>query len=144
MAVIKDEAFLEFVQFVFKWEGGYVNDPNDSGGATKYGITKRWYPHLDIKNLTKEEAMDIYYKDYWLRAGCDKKFYPCNLLMFDTSVHMGIFRAKQIAEASLSWQDFILRRIEYYTKIPSAQYYLKGWINRCLGLWKEIKSKGGH
>lgn len=46
-------------------EGGYSNDPNDFGGETKYGISKRQYPHLDIKNLTIEEACDIYLKDYW-------------------------------------------------------------------------------
>ena len=41
-------------------EGGYVNDPRDSGGETKYGIAKKFYPNLDIKNLTVEQAKAIY------------------------------------------------------------------------------------
>lgn len=46
-------------------EGGYVDHPADPGGETKYGISKRAYPHLDIKGLSKEEARAIYFKDYW-------------------------------------------------------------------------------
>jgi|SRR6185437_6132197 len=48
-------------------EGGYVNDPQDPGGETKYGISKRQYPNIDIKNLTPEKAFGIFLKDYWDR-----------------------------------------------------------------------------
>jgi len=46
-------------------EGGYVNDTGDHGGETKWGVSKRSYPNVDIKNLTKEEAKQIYWKDFW-------------------------------------------------------------------------------
>jgi lysozyme family protein len=46
-------------------EGGYSNDPDDPGGETKYGISKRQYPHIDIANLTLAKAFEIYYQDYW-------------------------------------------------------------------------------
>jgi len=46
-------------------EGGYSNDPDDPGGETKYGISKRSYPNEDIKNLTVERAVEIYTRDYW-------------------------------------------------------------------------------
>ena len=46
-------------------EGGYVNDPNDPGGETKWGISKREYPNLDIANLTRDQAIAIYKTDYW-------------------------------------------------------------------------------
>lgn len=46
-------------------EGGYVNDPNDPGGETKYGISKRSYPHVDIKNLTEDDARKIFVEDYF-------------------------------------------------------------------------------
>ena len=45
-------------------EGGWVDDPNDPGGKTKYGISKGTYPNVDIKNLTEEDAKSIYRRDY--------------------------------------------------------------------------------
>lgn len=53
-------------------EGGYVNHPQDPGGETKYGITKRTYPDLDIKNLSRERARAIYVSDFYLRYNLDK------------------------------------------------------------------------
>ena len=51
--------FNEIIEKVLEHEGGYVNDPKDLGGETKYGITKRFYPDIDIKNLTIEQAKEI-------------------------------------------------------------------------------------
>lgn len=48
-------------------EGGYVKDPDDPGGETKYGISKATYPDVDIKNLTIAQAYDIYNRDFWGR-----------------------------------------------------------------------------
>jgi len=56
--------FERCIAFVLRHEGGYVNDPRDPGGETKYGISKRAYPGLDIKNLTEEQAKEIYRQDY--------------------------------------------------------------------------------
>lgn len=50
-----------------QWEGGFVNDPDDAGGETFCGISKRQYPELDIRHLTLAEAKNIYYLDYWLK-----------------------------------------------------------------------------
>ena len=58
--------FDEIIEKVLEHEGKYSNDSDDLGGETNFGITKRFYPDIDIKNLTKEEAIDIYYKDYCL------------------------------------------------------------------------------
>jgi lysozyme family protein len=49
-------------------EGGYVNDPDDPGGETKYGITKRAYPNLSIRELTVAQAEQIYERDFWMPA----------------------------------------------------------------------------
>ena len=46
-------------------EGGYVNDPNDKGGETNWGIAKRWHPNVDVKHLSKEGAKQIYWNEYW-------------------------------------------------------------------------------
>lgn len=50
-------------------EGGYVNDPDDPGGETKYGISKASYPHYDIKNLTIPEVEITYRRDFWEHYG---------------------------------------------------------------------------
>lgn len=68
-----DERFLRSVDVVIRHEvgnkpnGGYTNDPDDPGGETKWGISKRAYPHLDIKSLSREDACRIYYTDWWCR-----------------------------------------------------------------------------
>ena len=46
-------------------EGGYVNNPRDPGGETKFGISKRSYPELDIENLTMRRRRAIYRRDFW-------------------------------------------------------------------------------
>lgn len=56
---------------VLLFEGGYVNDPRDAGGETKYGISKRAYPDVDIAGLTEDGARHIYKRDYWDRRGLD-------------------------------------------------------------------------
>jgi lysozyme family protein len=58
--------FEQAVEFVLGHEGGYSNDPNDPGGETNFGISKRAYPNVDIKNLTRDGAKEIYLHDFWL------------------------------------------------------------------------------
>jgi len=62
-------AFDDFFSRVIQHEAGYVNDPDDPGGETKFGISKRQFPGLDIKNLTIEQARTIYSREYWHRPG---------------------------------------------------------------------------
>jgi len=75
--------FDKAIKFVLKWEGKYSNDPQDPGGETKYGISKRSYPELDISKLTLKQAKEIYYQNYWLKCGCDSLPYPFNIVVFD-------------------------------------------------------------
>ena len=83
------KSFKEIIEKVLHHEGGYVNDPKDLGGETKYGITKRFYPDVDIKNLTIEQATEIYKKDYWDKNKVESL--PQNLwhIYFDMCVNMG-------------------------------------------------------
>ena len=83
------KSFNEIIEKVLEHEGGYVNDPKDLGGETKYGITKRFYPDIDIKNLTIEQAKEIYKSDYWDRNKVESL--PQNLwhIYFDMCVNMG-------------------------------------------------------
>ena len=63
------EEFKDGIIQVLHHEGGYVNAPQDPGGETKFGISKRAYPNVDIKNLSRKQAIKIYYDDYWIKTG---------------------------------------------------------------------------
>jgi len=127
--------FDRAIAFVFKWEGGYVNDPRDPGGETHWGISKRAYPMLDIKDLQKEEAADIYRHDYWEKSGADKLMWPLNLVVFDTAVNMGVRRAKDMLEEYPHWKDYIIERIAHYARLRNFSVYGRGWINRVIDLY---------
>ena len=66
----------EIINDIIKVEGGYSNDPNDSGGETMYGITvavARKHGYMgEMKKLTKKKAFDIYYQSYVVAPGFDK------------------------------------------------------------------------
>ena len=137
------ENFEEAIKFILKWEGGYTNDPNDPGGETNFGISKRSYPHEDIKNMTIKRAKEIYYQNYWLKAECDKLPTPLDVIVFDTAVNCGRSRAKEFMLSSLGWQDYLFRRIEFYAGLKTAKYYLRGWVNRVIDLYHLIKDIKG-
>ncbi len=143
-------AFTLGLKFVFKWEGGYVNDPGDPGGETKYGISKRAYPNLDIYNLTKEQAVQIYLRDYWNKVGCDQyDLQPeLSISIFDAAVNCGVARVKRWLNEdfnpprALTAEEFNARREHYYlveVKESLRIRYLKGWMNRLNDLRKFIK-----
>ena len=70
-------------------EGGYVCHKDDPAGETCWGISKRSYPHEDIKNLTQERAKQIYKRDFWGPAGCETVPMPLRFDLFDTAVNSG-------------------------------------------------------
>lgn len=83
-------SFDKSFQHVIGHEGGYVNNPNDRGGETKYGITKKYYPNLDIKNLTLDDAKKIYKENYWDKLKLDQiNDERVQLELFDTAVNQG-------------------------------------------------------
>jgi len=127
--------FDRAMEFVFKWEGGYGNDPKDPGGETNFGISKRQYPTLIIKDVTQEEAKDIYEVDYWKKSGADALLWPMNLIVFDTAVNMGVSKAKAILSDNPYWRDYIIARIETYTKYRGFNTFGHGWINRVIALY---------
>lgn len=147
------DSFKLAMVFVEKWEGGekYTNDPVDPGGETKWGISKRAYPDVDIKSLTKLEAEQIYYKDYWLKIGADKMGKKLAIVCFDSAVNCGVGRTRswvaelnakeEMAEERKSrWM--IQRRTQYYLdlvkKKPALNKYIKGWLNRVNDLSKYV------
>jgi len=97
-----DERFLRAVEVVLKHEGGYVNNPSDPGGETKYGISKRSYPHLDIANLTREDAIAIYYRDFYAKYGYGRlNDEAVATKVFDMAVNMGPATAHRLLQEAL-------------------------------------------
>lgn len=94
-----DESKFEMaVQVVLPHEGGYVNDPSDPGGETKYGISKRTYPNLDIPNLTLDKAKAILKRDWWDLYGYGRFSNDVLALkVFDHAINIGWTRGALIA-----------------------------------------------
>lgn len=82
-------SFEHAVEFVLLWEGGHTKDNRDPGGETNFGISKRAYPDIDIKALTRDAAISIYRQDYWNACRCDELPPPLALLMLNAAVNMG-------------------------------------------------------
>lgn len=139
-------------------EGGYVNDPDDPGGETKYGISKRAYPDLDIAAMTAPEARLIYKADYWYKIKGDEiDDQGVANTLFDAAVNIGVRPACRLAQKALGLDDdgiigpvsmavmnyadpstfinaFAVERTRYYIGIverrPTSRKYLLGWIKR--------------
>src|SRR3990167_11295145 len=79
-------------------EGGYVNHPDDPGGETNLGITKRDWPNEDIPNMTPARAKAIYEPAYWKAAHCDKFPWPLSLYVFDCAVNQGVDAAVKLLQ----------------------------------------------
>ena len=149
--------FNDFIAVILKHEGGYVNNPSDPGGETKYGISKRAYPNLDIANLTVEQATEIYYNDYWSKMNLDLLSDDLlKLHLFDMGVNAGIKTAVILLQRILSVvqdgiigphtaslsnqfqgnlvQSYIEARENYYNYIvqlhPNESVFLNGWLSR--------------
>ena len=94
--------FSKALTVVLKHEGGYVNDKSDAGGETKYGISKRSFPDVDIKCLTVTDAAQIYKDHYWhpqLERLDDQEVAT---KLFDLMVNMGSARAVRLFQSSVN------------------------------------------
>ncbi len=136
--------FLEFIPFVFKWEGGYDNDPDDPGGETKYGIDKRSHPGEDIRNLTKERATEIYWQCYWVANRCEAQPVGLGEAFFNACVNCGPGRAARLlAACGGSARVFIDKQEAFYRQLAEARpvlgKYLNGWLNRTADLRRQLR-----
>ena len=151
--------FEEAIEIVLAKEGGYVFNPKDSGGETKFGISKRSYPKLDIKNLTREQAIEIYRADFW--NGVRAYRLPANIRLhvFDFAVNAGVGKAiKKLQIAASVKADGIIgnltleaskrvtpwkyaeERVKHYVALvrvrPNDLEFLNGWMRRNLEITK--------
>lgn len=90
-------------------EGGYVDNPADRGGPTKYGITEqvaRAYGYqAPMRDLPLDTAKDIYRQRYWIRPGFDqvaKRYTKLAAELFDTGVNMGPKVAAEFLQRALN------------------------------------------
>ena len=141
-------------------EGGYVNDPRDPGGETKFGISKRSYPAEDIKALTLERAKAIYRRDFWGVAGCDAVPDAMRFDLFDMAVNSGPVTAiKTLQRSAGVTPDGLLgpitlqalnstpaprlvarfngHRLDFMTDLKTWSVFGKGWAKRVASNLKE-------
>ena len=102
-------AFESAFERTLALEGGYSDDPNDPGGETRWGISKRAYPGEDIKRLTVEQAKAIYWRDYWNRLRCGDMRGDVAAELFDTAVNMGTGVAAFLAQEACNYLGESLR-----------------------------------
>ena len=142
-----DNNFTRAMDFILGWEvgrdrtgqihshGGYSNHPRDPGGATKWGISKRAHPSLDIPNLTLEKALEIYHEDYWKKTGCQLLEMPLAACVMNTAVMSGPKKALGILENNGSWENYLYLYRIFLVNLNRPDF-LKGWINRLNDLRK--------
>lgn len=146
-----------------KYEGVYSDDPDDAGGETKYGISKKAYPDLNIKELSIEDAKLIYLRDYYapmkISSIVDDEL---AWQVFDFGVNAGNSRSVKMLQRLVGafpdgsigkktiakieeyfgehplWVAFVGERVKYYLwatiKKPKNRKFLKGWAIRALEL----------
>ena len=102
--------FIDALPFVLQWEGGYVNHPNDPGGATNKGVTQKVYdawrsknglPVRDVRQLEESELHALYEGGYWVPPKCPALSSPLDLVQFDTAVNMGVGRAVKFLQKAV-------------------------------------------
>ena len=132
-------------------EGKYSCDPKDRGGETHWGICKRSYPAVDIKNLTMQSAKEIYYRDFWKPLG---DAHPAiKFQTFDFAVNSGINTAIRKLQAAIGVADdghwgplsaaalnamdvsdvimrFTAERLDFWRKLSTWPTYGSGWAGR--------------
>lgn len=155
--------FVKAIEFTLPWEagrdrsgrlrqdGGYTNDPKDPGGETKWGISKRAHPDLDIKNLSLDTAFQIYKSDYYDiykifkndPLDLDSESISFAVSIFDSGVNCGVNRTYNWYLVAKKEKDptaklLSLRLDHYNTLKPKLPQYYNGWINRLNDLKKFV------
>lgn len=154
-----DDTFKKVYPHVLKVEGGYVNDPRDKGGATNHGIAYNFNASIlreygihsanDMRQLTKDQALDIYYRKYWLASKAPQiKDDALALVYFDHAVNAGIGSANTLLNRidPKHWYyegngknaryfmaqtvRYMIERAWFYTRLRQFSVYGLGWFNR--------------
>lgn len=140
-------------------EGSYSNNPNDPGGETNFGISKRSYPALDIRNLTVDQVRAIYLRDYWLAAKCDLMPRGIDSMLFDAAVNHGVDTAVRLLQQSAGvkpdgnvgsitlsavagknvLREFAIQRALRYSMTKNFLTFGAGWLRRVFSVYDFAK-----
>ena len=147
---------------VLDHEKGYVFHKDDPGGETNLGVTKKVYDNWtaendlvvkDMRDITVDDVMPIYKKNYWLKAKCDQLPIGVDYVIFDMSVNHGVSRAAKflqgvvgaekdgiIGSKTLAMVDdmdksdmieaLCLEREDFYRNLKTFNTFGRGWLNR--------------
>lgn len=152
---MSNSTFAAALAFVLEREGDstITDDPRDPGGLTKYGISKRAYPSVDIRALTESDAAAIYRRDYWDATGCGNLPDALAVVHFDASVNQGPGTAAKLLQLSAGAEpdgkigpktlgmiqrakpadlvaEYTARRANHYGRLPRFDTYGLGWMRR--------------
>lgn len=145
--------FDKMIERVLGHEAGYVNDPADPGGETKWGISKRSYPWLNIKDLTREQAIEIYRRDFWEALRLDGFDDGVAFQLLDSAVNSGINQSVRFVQRAVGVADdgvigpvtmaaiaatsetdlimlFLAERLDFMTRLKNWPNHGKGWARR--------------
>lgn len=145
--------FSRNIDRVLGHEGRYVNDPDDPGGETNWGISKRSYPHVNIKELGREDAIAIYYRDFWLKILGDQLSDGASYQLLDSAVNSGVTQSVRFMQRALGVADdgifgphsqkvleetpecnfimlFVSERLDFMTRLKNWPQHGKGWARR--------------
>ncbi len=146
-------SFDTFIDRVLSHEGGYVNHRDDPGGETQWGISRRSYPSLNIRKLTREQAKEIYRRDFWERVRGTQLPKELAFQALDAAVNHGIGNAVRWLQRAVGVADdgvigpvtlaairgadsadlvlrFNAERLEFYTKLGTFDTFGRGWVRR--------------
>jgi lysozyme family protein len=156
-----DDAF----EIVVAHEGEWSSHPRDPGGLTRWGITQRDYPDLDLETLTLEQAKRIYKADYWDKIKGDYLPGKIAFLVFDSAVNQGVMRATKLMQRALSVQVdgvigpktlmaaqsvddvefaalFGAERALHYASLSNFDVFGRGWIRRLMRTTLKVNQYG--
>ncbi len=128
------DSFSAAVNFTMGQEGGLAND---TGGVTKFGISQKAHPGLDITKLTPADAGSIYHNEYWKAIDGDNIHDPkLAAAAFDAAVNQGPSNAnKWLAESGGDVSKYLDLREQHYRELAASDpekygKYLNGWLLR--------------
>ncbi len=113
-----EDKFKKVAPIILRYEGGYVNDPDDSGGETNKGITIGTFQQYaredlglepsseNLKKITDDQATTIYRKRYWEPKGfCKIEDDKVSLMIYDWTVTSGGGATKKVQELLINEFD---------------------------------------